>query len=69
VAASSAFLAFAFARFTPLWLVPEILIREELLLSRSKNEFAVTIDALEYSILELWHLPGSCLPGGTALPP
>ena len=55
-------LTFALARLTALWLVPEILIGEKLLLSRSEHEVGVAVHALEYSILKLWHLPGSWLP-------
>ena len=61
-------LTFALTRLTALRLVPEILIGEKLLLSRCEHEIGVAVDALEYSILKLWHLPGSCLPIGTALP-
>src|SRR5712692_6030512 len=61
-------LTLAFTRFTALGFVPEILIGEKLLFSRREHEIGVAVDALEYSILKLWHLPGSCLPVGTALP-
>jgi hypothetical protein len=64
VAARSAFLALPLARFAALGLVPEVLIGEELLFSRRKHKIRITIDTLEYSILKLWHLPGSCLPCG-----
>jgi hypothetical protein len=64
VAARSALLALPLARLAALRLVPEVLIGEELLFSRRKHKIRVTIDALEYSILKLWHLPGSCLPSG-----
>jgi hypothetical protein len=66
--AGAPLLTFALTRFTALRLVPEILVGEKLLLSRSEHEIGVAVDALEYSILKLWHLPGSCLPMGTALP-
>ena len=66
--AGAPLLTFALARLAALWLVPEILIGEKLLLSRSEHEIGAAVDALEYSILKLWHLPGSCLPVGTALP-
>jgi hypothetical protein len=66
--AGAPLLTFALACLTALRLVPEILIGEKLLLSRSEHEVGVAVHALEYSILKLWHLPGSCLPLGTALP-
>jgi len=68
VTAAAPFLTLALARLTALRLVPEILVGEKLLFSRSEHEIGVAVDALEYSILKLWHLPGSCLPLGTALP-
>jgi len=55
-------LTFALTRFAALGFVPEILIGEKLLFSRSEHEIGVAVDALEYSILKLWHLPGSWLP-------
>ena len=61
VTAAAPFLTLAFARFTALRLVPEILVGEKLLFSRSEHEIGVAVDALEYSILKLWHLPGSWL--------
>jgi hypothetical protein len=64
VTAGTPFLTLALARLTALRLVPEILVGEKLLLSRSEHEIGVAVDALEYSILKLWHLPGSCLPPG-----
>jgi len=48
-----AFLAFALARFAALGLVPEVLVGEKLLLTRSEHEICITIHALEYSILKL----------------
>jgi len=66
--AGAPLLAFAFTRFAALGLIPEILISEKLLFSCSEDEIGVAVDALEYSILKLWHLPGSCLSIGTALP-
>jgi len=59
VTAAAPFLTLALARFTALRLVPEILVGEKLLFSRSEHEIGVAVDALEYSILKLWHLPGS----------
>jgi hypothetical protein len=55
-------LTLALTRFTALRLVPEILVGEKLLFPRCEHEIGVAIDALEYSILKLWHLPGSWLP-------
>jgi hypothetical protein len=55
-------LTFALTRLTALGFVPEILVGEKLLFSRSEHEIGVAVDALEYSILKLWHLPGSWLP-------
>jgi hypothetical protein len=52
-------LTLALARFTALGFVPEILIGEKLLFPRSEHEIGVAVDALKYSILKLWHLPGS----------
>jgi len=63
-AGAAALLAFALALFAPFRLVPEILVGEKLLFSCSEHEIGVAVDALEYSILKLWHLPGSCLPPG-----
>jgi len=64
----SPLLSFALARLAALGLISEILVGEELLLSRSEHEFGVAVNALQYSILKLWHLPGSCLPIGAAPP-
>jgi hypothetical protein len=61
-------LALALTRFAAFRLIPEILVGEKLLFTRSEYEIGVAINALEYSILKLWHLPGSCLSIGTALP-
>jgi len=55
-------LAFALTRFAAFRLIPEILVGEKLLFARSEYEISAAIDALEYPILKLWHLPGSCLP-------
>ena len=66
--AGTAFLALALTRFAAFRLVPEILVGEKLLFSCSEYEIGVAVDAFENSILKLWHLPGSCLPIGTALP-
>jgi hypothetical protein len=62
VTSGATFLALPFTGFAALGLVPEILVGEKLLFSRSENEIGAAIDALENSILKLWHLPGSCLP-------
>jgi hypothetical protein len=62
VTSGATFLALPFTGFAALGLVPEILVGEKLLFSRSEYEVGAAIDALEYSILKLWHLPGSCLP-------
>ena len=51
--AGAPLLTFALARLAALWLVPEILIGEKLLLSRSEHEIGVAVDALKYSILKL----------------
>jgi hypothetical protein len=67
-AVPATFLALALTRLAALRLVSEILIGEKLLLSCSEDEICVAVDALQYSILKLWHLPGSCPPPGTALP-
>ncbi|HTM49784.1 MAG TPA: hypothetical protein VL285_13915 [Bryobacteraceae bacterium] len=64
----AALLAFSFTSLAAFGLIPEILVGEKLLFSCSKHELGVAVDALEYSILKLWHLPGSCLSIGTALP-
>ena len=45
------------ARLTALWLIFEVLVVEEVLLSRRENELCPAISALNHSILELWHLP------------
>jgi hypothetical protein len=66
--AGAPLLAFALACLTALGLVSEILIGEELLLACSEYEIRVAVNALEYSILKLWHVPGSCLPIGAAPP-
>jgi hypothetical protein len=52
-AGAATLLTLALARFTALRLVSEILVGEELLLSCSKNEIGVAVDALKYSILKL----------------
>jgi len=62
VTSGATLLALTFASLAALGLVPEILVSEKLLLARSEHEVRVAIDALENSILKLWHLPGSCLP-------
>jgi len=62
VTSGAPFLALTFAGFAALGLVPEILVGEKLLFARSEYEISAAIDALEYPILKLWHLPGSCLP-------
>jgi hypothetical protein len=62
VTSGASFLALPFAGLAALGLVPEILVGEKLLLARSEYEIRAAIDALEYPILKLWHLPGSCLP-------
>jgi len=62
VTTGAAFLPLALARLAALGLVPEVLVGEKLLLSRCENEISAAIDAFKYSILKLWHLPGSCLP-------
>jgi len=62
VTAGAPLLTFTLTRFTALGFVPEILIGEKLLFPRSEDEIGVAVDALEYSILKLWHLPGSWLP-------
>ena len=66
--AGAPLLAFTLASLAALGFVSEILVGEELLLARSEHEFGVAVNALEYSILKLWHLPGSCLPIGAAPP-
>ena len=43
------------ARLTALWLILEVLVVEEVLLPRRKNELCPAIGALNHSILELWH--------------
>src|SRR5579872_1333893 len=48
-------LALGFARFAPLWFIFEVLVVEEMLLSRRENELRSTIRTLNDSILELWH--------------
>jgi len=58
----SPLLSFALARLAALGLISEILVGEKLLLSGSEYEIGVAVNALEYSILKLWHLPGSWLP-------
>jgi hypothetical protein len=62
VTSGATFLALTFTGFAALGLVPEILVGEKLLFSRSEYEIGAAIDAFEYSILKLWHLPGSCFP-------
>ena len=62
VTSGATFLALTFAGLAALGLVPEILVGEKLLFARSEYEISAAIDALEYPILKLWHLPGSCLP-------
>jgi hypothetical protein len=62
VTSGASFLPLTFAGFAALRLVPEILVGEKLLFARSEHEIGAAIDALKYSILKLWHLPGSCLP-------
>jgi hypothetical protein len=68
VTSGPTFLTLPFAGFAALGLVPEILVGEKLLFTRCEYEIGAAVDALKYSILKLWHLPGSCLPIGTALP-
>jgi hypothetical protein len=62
VTSGATLLALTFASLAALRLVSEILVGEKLLFARSEYEISATIDALEYPILKLWHLPGSCLP-------
>jgi len=62
VTSGATLLALTFASLAALGLVPEILVGEKLLFARSEYEISAAIDALEYPILKLWHLPGSCLP-------
>jgi hypothetical protein len=62
VTPGATFLALALTALAALGLVSEILVGEKLLFSRSEYEISAAIDALEYSILKLWHLPGSCFP-------
>jgi hypothetical protein len=64
VTTRATFLTLPLTRLAALGFVPEILVSEKLLFSRSEYEIRAAIDALEYSILKLWHLPGSCLPIG-----
>jgi hypothetical protein len=68
VTSGATFLALTFAGLAALGLVPEILVGEKLLFARCEYEISAAIDALEYPILKLWHLPGSYFPFGTALP-
>jgi hypothetical protein len=67
-ARAAALLALGLASLAPLRLVTEVFVGEELLLSRGEHEIRPAVHALEYSILKLWHLPGSRLHSGTALP-
>jgi hypothetical protein len=53
--AAAALLTFGLARFTSLRLVSEILVGEKLLLSGGEHKIRPAVDALEYSILKLWH--------------
>jgi hypothetical protein len=62
VTSGASLLALPFAGLAALRLVPEILVGEKLLFSRSEYKIGAAIDALEYPILKLWHLPGSCFP-------
>jgi len=62
VTSGATLLALTFASLAALGLVSEILVGEKLLFARSEYEISAAIDALEYPILKLWHLPGSCLP-------
>jgi hypothetical protein len=62
VAARTTLLALALTRLAALGLISEILVGEKLLLARSENEVGPAVDTLQYSILKLWHLPGSCDP-------
>jgi hypothetical protein len=59
---TAALLALAFASLAAFGLIPKILVGEKLLLPCCEHEIGAAIDALEYTILKLWHLPGSCLP-------
>jgi hypothetical protein len=62
VTSGTTLLTLTLTGFAALGLVPEILVGEKLLFSRSEYKIGAAIDAFEYSILKLWHLPGSCLP-------
>jgi hypothetical protein len=48
-------LPLSFARLAALWFIFEILVVEEMLFSRGKNELRATIRAFNDSILKLWH--------------
>jgi hypothetical protein len=49
-------LALGFASLAALWLVLEILVMEEVLFSRCKNEICPAVCALENAVLKLRHI-------------